>query len=256
MNHPLYGRLALAMFISLSLVACKDKGKGEEKGTTTDSTKTTQTTTSTSDMDAVKVAPEFYKTVADSLGIRMVDVNYKPGDSSGMHWHPDYALYAIEGGTATFYGKDGSKMDNEMKAGMTMIRPGEYHSVKNNGKTNIHVMLVEVNRRGDPIATDAATDATKVSPGLYTLKNDTMGIRVIEVNYKPGESSKVHWHPDAALYVIDDGKGEFTSKDGTKRVLDLKKGMAMITPSETHSVKNVGTTTMRAILVEVNRAMK
>ena len=246
------------MLISASLVACK--GKNNEKETTTDSTnattKTTDNSNNTAGMDAVTVAPALYKVVADTLGIRMVEVNYKPGDSSAMHWHPDYAVYAIEGGTATFYAKDGSKMDNEMKAGITMIRPGEWHSVKNNGKTNIHVMLVEVNRSGQNGTNDAATDATKVSPDLYKAKNDTMGIRVVEVNYKPGQASKVHWHPDAALYVIDPGTGEFTEKDGSKRILDLKKGMTMITPSDTHSVKNIGKTTMRAILVEVNRAQK
>jgi quercetin dioxygenase-like cupin family protein len=250
----------LAIFISASLITCKGKGKGEEKVTTTDTTKTsTQTvdnSNNTAGMDAATVAPNFYKVVADTLGIRMTEVNYKPGDSSAMHWHPDYAVYTIEGGTATFYGKDGSKMDNKMKPGMTMIRPGEWHSVKNNGKTNIHVMLVEVNCSGATGTNDAATDATKVSPDLYKLKNDTMGIRVIEINYKPGQSSALHWHPDAALYVIDPGTGEFTGKDGSKRVLELKKGMAIVTPSDTHSVKNIGKTTMRAILVEVNRAMK
>jgi quercetin dioxygenase-like cupin family protein len=259
MNKQSGSLLMLAIFISISFVACKDKGKGEEKSSTTDSTKTaTQTTekSSTEGMDAVTMAPNFYKVVADTLGIRMVDVNYKPGDSSALHWHPDYSIYAIEGGTATFYAKDGKKMENDMKTGWTMIRPGEWHSVKNTGKANLHVMLVEVNRNGAIGTNDPATDATKVSPGLYTLKNDTMGIRVIEVNYKPGESSKQHWHPDAALYVIDPGTGEFTGKDGTKRVLELKKGMTMITPSDTHSVKNIGKTTMRAILVEVNRAMK
>jgi quercetin dioxygenase-like cupin family protein len=259
MKHHFSSRLILAFFVSISFFACKDKGKGEEKTPVTDSTKTTPQTNdnnNTAGKDAVTVAPSLYKVVADTLGIRMVEVTYKPGDSSAMHWHPDYAIYAIEGGTATFYAKDGSKMDNEMKTGWTMIRPGEWHSVKNNGKTNIHVMLVETTRTGAAGTNDPATDAAKVSPGLYTVKNDTMGIRVIGVNYKPGESSKVHWHPDAALYVIDPGTGEFTGKDGSKRTLDLKQGMAIITPSETHSVKNVGKTTMRAILVEVNRAMK
>ena len=260
MNLKFGSRFMLAILISISFVACKDKGKGEEKVTTTDSTKNTTPTTdnanNTAGMDAATVAPGFYKVVADTLGIRILEVNYKPGDSSAMHWHPDYAIYAIDGGMATFYGKDGSKMDNEMKTGMTMIRPGEWHSVKNSGKTNIHVLLVEVNRNGAVGTNDPATDATKVSPELYSLKNDTMGIRVIQVNYKPGETSKTHWHPDAALYVIDPGTGEFTGKDGSKRVLDLKKGMALITPGDTHTVKNIGKTTMRAILVEVNRGMK
>jgi quercetin dioxygenase-like cupin family protein len=67
-----------------------------------------------------------------------------------------------------------------------------------------------------------------------------LGIRVVEVNYKPGQSSSMHSHPDAALYIIDGGKGEFTGKDGTKDTIEFKKGMSMITPADSHSVKNIG----------------
>jgi quercetin dioxygenase-like cupin family protein len=257
MNYTFSSRLMLAIFISISLVACN--GKGEEKAETSEPatvTKSPEPSDNKADMDAVKVAPGFYKVLTDTLGIRIVDVNYKPGDSSALHWHPDYVVYAIEGGTATFYAKDGSKMVNEMKAGTAMTRPGEWHSVKNTGKTNIHVLLVEVNRSGQMTSPDATMDATKVAAGLYKTTSDTMGIRIVEINYKPGQKSAMHSHPDAALYVIDPGTGEFTAKDGTKNTLELTKGMSMVSPADTHSVKNVGKTTMKAILVEVNRAMK
>jgi quercetin dioxygenase-like cupin family protein len=81
-----------------------------------------------------------------------------------------------------------------------------------------------------------------------------LGIRVLEINYKPGQTSAMHSHNDQALYVIEAGKGEFTGKDGTKNVMEFKKGMTMVVPGDTHSVKNIGTTTLKAILVEVNRA--
>lgn len=257
MKLTIKGQIILALCISIAFASCKGKGKSEEKETTTDTTKMTEvTTTNTADMDAAKVAPNLYKVVADTLGIRIMDVNYKPGDSSAMHWHPDYALLTLEGGTATFYGKDGSKMENEMKSGLTMIKLGEFHSVKNSGKTNIHVVLVEVNRTGQATSPDAATDATKVAPEEYKLKNDTLGIRVIEFSYKPGQKSVMHSHPDLALYALSDASAEFTKKDGTKQVMNLKKGMAAVTPADTHSVKNIGKATMKGILVEVYRSMK
>ena len=249
----------MAISITLFFVACNNNEKKEEPSKNNMDTNVMpadKTDNSKQNMDAVTIAPNLYKVVADTMGIRMVEVNYKPGDSSALHWHPDYAVYAIEGGTATFYGKDGSKMVNEMKQGMTLVNPGEWHSVKNNGKTNIHVMLVEVNRSGPITISDMKMDATKVAPNLYKSEADTLGIRVISVNYKPGQESAMHSHPDAALYVIDAGSAEFTGKDGKKQVRDLKKGMTMIVPADTHTVKNIGKTTMKAILVEVNRAMK
>lgn len=249
-------RLILTVALLLILVACKGPDKKEASSETTDTTKTATAEPATQDavMDAVKAAPDLYKVLNDTIGIRIVEVMYKPGDSSVLHSHPDYAVYAVGESTATFYGKDGSKMENTMKAGTTMVRPGEVHSVKNTGKTTIKVILVEVNRPAQTTSQDATMDATKVAPTLYKLKNDTLGIRVLEISYKPGQSSAMHSHPDNALYVVEGGKGEFTGKDGAKNVMEFKKGMTAVRPGEAHSVKNVGITTLKAILVEVNRA--
>ncbi|MEP7373945.1 MAG: cupin domain-containing protein [Chitinophagaceae bacterium] len=251
-NHVL-----LTLAILVTLVACNSADKKEEPTATTDTTKTEAVQPIVEDVtpDAIKAAPDLYKVLNDTMGIRIVEATYKPGDSSALHSHPDYAIYAVSGGMATFYGKDGAKMESEMKTGMTNIRAGEIHAVKNTGKTTIKVILVEVNRKGQTTAQDAATDATKVAPGLYKLKNDTLGIRVIDINYKPGQSSAMHSHGDQALYVIEPGKGEFTAKDGSKMVLEFKKGMTMVVPGGPHTVKNIGNTTLKAILVEVNRAM-
>lgn len=190
------------------------------------------------------------------MGIRVLEATYKPGDSSAMHSHPDYALYVINGGTAEFTGKDGKKMTNEMKTGMENIRAAEVHSVKNTGKTTVKVLLVEANRSMGTSTLDPAMDATKVAPDLYKLKKDTLGIRIVEATYKPGQSSALHSHPDNAIYAISGGTAEFTEKDGTKHTNELKTGMSMIMPGGTHSVKNTGKTTMKILMVEVNRPAK
>lgn len=252
-------QLFLALGLLLSIIACNEADKKEEPAAATESAKTeTETVPPVAQeavADAINAAPDLYKVLNDTMGIKIVEATYKPGDSSALHSHSDYAIYTVAGGMATFYGKDGTKMENEMKTGMTNIRPGEIHSVKNTGKTTLKVILFEVNRQGQITTQDAATDATKVAAGLYKLKNDTLGIRVLEINYKPGQSSAMHSHGNQALYVTEAGKGEFTGKDGKKVVIELKKGMTMVAPGDTHTVKNIGNTTMKAILVEVNRAM-
>ena len=256
MNQKINNQLMLVLSVSLALSACNSGDKKEEPKST-DSTKTetvVQPTAPDASMEAATVAPALYKVLNDSLGIRISEATYKPGDSSAMHHHPDYALYVIEGGTAQFIGKDGTKADNEMKTGMENIRPGEFHSVKNVGKTTVKALLVEVNRPAQTMTPDAAMDATKVAPKEYKAKNDTLGIRIVEASYKPGESSVLHSHPDCAVYVISGGTAQFTAKDGTKMTNEMKTGMTMISPADTHSVKNVGKTTMKVLLVEVNRA--
>lgn len=257
MNQQIKTRFLLVLGISLTLAACNESAKKMEETSTTDTTANTKMDEAPpAAIDAVTAAPNLYKVVVDTMGIRMVEATYKPGDSSAWHSHPDYAIYAAQGGTATFYGKDGTKMENEMKTGTILVKPGEFHNVKNTGKTTLKVILVEVNRQMGTMTWDAANDAAKVAGNLYKVAADSMGIRVLEINYKPGQSSVMHSHPDNALYVIEGSKAEFTDKAGKKTVMELKKGMMMIGPSETHIVKNIGTATMKGILVEVTRPIK
>lgn len=253
MNQHNYGRIMLAMFIAVSLIACQDKDK--EEATTTENSTSTQSTPATTESDAAKAAPNNYKVIADTLGIRMLEVNVNAGDSVVMHHHPDNALYIAQGGTVAFYGRDGARMESSLPTGATMIRPDEWHAAKNTGTNAVKVILFEINRPAASTAPDAKTDATKIASEVYRLKNDSLGIRIIEVNAKPGQAIAMHNHPDNALYVIDGGTAEFTMGDGRKQTVELKSGMSMIGPAESHAVKNTGTTTVKAILLEVYRRM-
>ncbi|HSZ87134.1 MAG TPA: cupin domain-containing protein [Puia sp.] len=258
MNTKLTGQFILAIAISFFFIAC---GSNDNKGDKTTDTATAAKTDSVKPVeasvpDAVKAAPNLYKVLADTMGIRVLEATYMPGDSSVMHSHPDYALYVIDGGAAEFTGKDGTKMVSNMKSGMENIRGAEVHSVKNIGKTSVKVLMVETTR---PQGTGAANplDATKVAANRYKLIKDSLGLRIIEATYKPGESSVMHSHPDLALYVISGGGNtEFTGKDGKKNLMQMKPGMAAITPTTAHSVKNMSKETTKVLLVEVNRPEK
>jgi quercetin dioxygenase-like cupin family protein len=260
MSLKFYCQYILAIGMTLFITACNGN---DSKVSSTDSTGVTETksdTVSPSEkpgaMDAVKVAPGLYKVLADSLGIRMLDATYKPGDSSAMHSHPENAMYVLEGGSSIFTDNSGKETRVDLKTGMSAVSPAETHSVKNIGKNTTKVILVEINRQNGRVATDSLMDATRIAPNLYKVLNDSMGIRVLQVSYKPGQSSAMHSHPDAALYVIQGGTTEFTDKDGHKQTYTLKAGSAMVMGAGSHSVKNVGKTTTKSILFEVNRKRK
>jgi quercetin dioxygenase-like cupin family protein len=249
----------ITLAISLFLLACNNAEKKAEPSTSDSATATTAVTDTTSqsqNMDATKVAPGLYTVAKDTMGIRVLNILYKPGDSSAMHSHPDNALYVIDGGKTEFTAKDGSKQTLEFKSGFVAISGAETHSVKNVGKTTVKAILVEVNRPNTPASQDATLDATKVASKFYKLVQDTLNIRTIMVDYKPGDQSALHSHPDLVLYALSPAKAEFTEKDGTKRVMTLEKGMIAVVPADTHSVKNVGTTHAKVLLVEVNRVQK
>ncbi len=245
-----------------ALVACKPQNNPEEAtASPVDSTamqpEAAPASSFNTALDAAKLDPAHHKVLSDSLGIRMLEVTFKPGESSMLHAHPDFALYVVEGGTLEITAKDGTKSVTEAKAGTANILTGTEHSPKNIGKTPVKLILFEVDRprpgAGAAPAFDAALDATKVDPAHYKVLKDSLGIRVLEINYKPGESSAFHAHPDNAFYVIGGGSVQMTAKDGAKQVLELKNGQTAVGGGGEHTPKNVGKTAMKAILVEVQR---
>jgi len=250
----------MAIAISFFFIACNNEEKKTDEATNDSSSTTATKTDNTShnqEMDAAKVAPDHYILVKDTMGIRVLNILYKPGDSAAMHSHPDNALYVIEGGKGEFTGKDGSKQVVDFKAGMASIGGPETHSVKNVGSTTLKGVLVEVNRPNQPgNASDAALDATKVAGKFYKTVQDSLNMRIVMVDYKPGTQSALHSHPDLVMYVISPATAEFTAKDGSKRVMTLDKGTTVIIPADTHSVKNVGKTNAKVVLIEVNRPQK
>ena len=247
----------ITLLVACFFVACNNAEKKTEpsSGDTTAATATVDTTTKaqSDDLDAVKIAPGLYTVAKDTMGIRVLNIVYKPGDSSAMHTHPDNALYVIDGGKTEFTGADGSKQVVDFKSGFASIGGAEKHAVKNVGKTTVRAILVETTRPNKPGSFDASLDATKVASKYYKLVKDSLNMRIITVDYKPGDESALHAHPDLVMYVLSPAKAEFTAKDGTKRQMTLDKGTVAVVPADTHSVKNIGSTHAKVVLVEVNR---
>jgi quercetin dioxygenase-like cupin family protein len=256
MKQQFSSKLFIVLGISVFLLSCNPKAKQDESAGTSDTT-VTEAPAQVQSMDAAKVAPDFYKVAKDTMGIRVLEITYKPGDSSAMHSHPDYVLYVIDGGKAQMTAKDGSMMVNELKSGLIMIGGAGTHSVKNVGTTTTRAILFEINRPNTAApAQDAALNATKVAPLLYKTVADSLNIRVVMATYKPGASSKMHAHPDNAIYAVGGGKAVMTLKDGTKLDNTLATGAIMISPAGAHAVKNEGKTTVKVLIVEVNRPVQ
>lgn len=102
-------------------------------------------------------------------------------------------------------------------------------------------------------AYDTSRSVTTISPNLYKTLADTLNIKVLQGTYKPGDSSILHAHPDFALYVLQGGTVELTMTDGAKQNIEFKKDMAVVLPATSHSAKNIGKSTLKLIVVEVNR---
>ena len=94
-------------------------------------------------------------------------------------------------------------------------------------------------------------DPVEVSPDIYlvTLENDR--VRVLSIHQKPGQASPQHWHPAHVLYVVNDGKVQFSYPDRESEELELQAGQTIWSDEVTHAAENTGTAEVHAVCVEL-----
>lgn len=100
---------------------------------------------------------------------------------------------------------------------------------------------------------DAAMDATKVSGYPARVLGDSLGVKAYEFVANPGDSIPMHSHPDHMIYVLEGGKAEIKGSDGNAQVADFVTGACMISGPQSHSAKNIGTTTLKLLIVHLYR---
>ena len=93
-------------------------------------------------------------------------------------------------------------------------------------------------------------DPVEASPDNYTLLFENEHVRVMEMNVKAGESDREHSHKTEAVYFISGGKLKISLPDGGGMEADIPDGHVMWHEPWTHRVENVGTSDVKAIVVE------
>ncbi len=91
----------------------------------------------------------------------------------------------------------------------------------------------------------------KVGPSIYKMKLENKRCRVFEITFKPGASIGIHAHPDHVVYVITAGTLQITEQGKAPIKLAGKPGDTFFLPAQKHSAKNIGKTTMKALVVEL-----
>ncbi len=97
--------------------------------------------------DPLKVGPNIYRKLLENDRVRMLEVTFAPGDSIGMHSHPDHAVYAVTGGTLRVTTSDGKTQVAQLKAGDPIWFPAVIHGAKNIGDTRLKLVVVELKEK-------------------------------------------------------------------------------------------------------------
>jgi len=114
----------------------------------------------------------------------------------------------------------------------------------------LFVLLITGFVRGDGAVT-REQDPLKVNSDTISLKLENSRIRVLEATIKPGDKEKTHSHPAYVVYVIEGGKFRNHAADGTVTDGEFKTGDVIYREPLTHWAENIGTTTIRLVLVEL-----
>jgi len=97
----------------------------------------------------------------------------------------------------------------------------------------------------------SAQDATKVDPKQYKVEFENDLVRVLRINYAPGEKSIMHEHPDGVVVFLTDAKSKMTFPDGKTTESTTKAGQVAWTTKTVHLPENTGDNPMELILVEL-----
>ena len=99
-------------------------------------------------------------------------------------------------------------------------------------------------------------DPVEVSGGNYKLLMENDAVKVLEMNLKAGTSDIEYSHHDETVYFITGGKVKVHMPDGGSTELEFPDGFVMWNEAWTHRVENVGTTVIKAIIVEPKYPLK
>src|ERR1700690_1010039 len=97
----------------------------------------------------------------------------------------------------------------------------------------------------------SATDPIVVGPNIYKSVFENDHVRVLDVGFKPGESIKMHSHPDPVVEVISGGNPKITPAEGAAKDFDLKSGQAIFLAAQSHAAENIGKTPIKLVVVEL-----
>lgn len=95
---------------------------------------------------AEQASPKVVKLKFANDRVRVLETVSNPGDREAMHSHPANIVYVITGGKLRITTSDGKSTEVEFKTGDTLWREPVTHSAENIGATQLHAIIVELER--------------------------------------------------------------------------------------------------------------
>lgn len=96
-----------------------------------------------------------------------------------------------------------------------------------------------------------AQDPVVVNPKTVRVTLENERVRVLEAVLQPGDREQLHSHPASVYYVVEGGRVRNHAADGTVTESEVVAGQVVYREPVTHWAENIGTTTLRIVLIEL-----
>ncbi len=97
---------------------------------------------------------------------------------------------------------------------------------------------------------DQDLDPLMSASNVYEFVNESNRMRILKVTFKPGDTAKMHHHPEHMAYVLKGGKLRLKS-EGKTQELDLKEGSAVFLEAQNHEATNIGNSVIELLVIEL-----
>ena len=139
--------LSVFFFVACNQPATTDEKREKDTSSVATDNSTASTPAYDPAMEPLTVGAQFSKKLGDTLGIKMYEFTVKPGDSWGLHAHPDHTVYVLEGGKMALYMNVTGKQDTmTFPTGMALISGPLSDSGRNVGNTTIKMLIADIYR--------------------------------------------------------------------------------------------------------------
>ncbi len=135
------------------LFGCSDNAttsEASERDTTSASASNTDIATTPAydpSMDPLTTGGQLVKKMGDTLGVKMYEFTVKPGQSWGLHTHPDHTVYTLQGGKMALYMREAGRQDTlTFPTGMAFVSGPLTDSGRNIGNTTIKMLVTDLYR--------------------------------------------------------------------------------------------------------------
>ena len=171
-------------------------------------------------------APEHYKVEFENEYVRIIQVRYRPGESSAMHSHEPFVGVTLTGGQSNFTGLDGT---SEIRpAG----RPGDIidgdlnpHAVVSVSEFDQESVFVEIKSRY-PTTVQSTPNAVDVDPDNAKIMLARPDVRVVRIKNAAGRETPVHSHKAGVSVALTDMNVAVTSASGEVTEINRPAGDA------------------------------